>query len=306
MRSVPDALSKKRAEWDVADHQDGFWRSYSTEEDKARINSHYDRPAEFFTTLTGGEWNVYSCNLWEGAQTDTESQERKLDLCASLLDLRPGERVLDVGCGWGGPLVYLAKRYGVTGIGITPSPRQAEHANRRALAYGVPVAFQVRHWREVEEPASFDAVYSDEVIVHFSDLGGFFEKARGLLKPGGRMLNKELHFASSRFMQVTRGMVFINKLAGETGYYRTLHDELNLLDRAGFDIVRIEQMALSDYQRTLDGWLANMRESQEQLEALVGAEDVRRFRTYLKVSRKSHGGPSMTLDLVLARSPGTS
>jgi cyclopropane fatty-acyl-phospholipid synthase-like methyltransferase len=67
--------------------------------------------------------------------------------------------------------------------------------------------------------------------------------------------------------------------------------------------VRIEQMKLSNYQRTLDGWLANIRTSQDQLEALVGAGDVRRFRTYLKVSRKSHGGPSMTLDLVLARNP---
>jgi cyclopropane-fatty-acyl-phospholipid synthase len=303
---MPDAVPRRRTEWDVADHQDGFWRSYSTDEDKDRINSHYDRPAEFFITLTGGEWNVYSCNLWESARTDTESQEHKLDLLAEMLDLRPGERVLDVGCGWGGPLVYLAKRYGVNGTGITPSPRQAEYANRRASAYGVPVAFYVQHWREVEENASFDAIYSDEVIVHFSDLGGFFAKARDLLKPGGRMLNKELHFASSRFMQVTRGMVFINKLAGETGHYRMLHDELSLLDRAGFDILRIEQMALPNYQRTLDGWLANIRESQHQLEALVGADDVRHFRTYLKVSRKSHGGPSMTLDLVLARSPGRS
>ncbi len=301
MHREPNPRSRKRTEWDIADHQSGFWRSYSTEDDKVRINSHYDRPAEFFTTLTGGEWNVYSCNLWENAQTDTESQECKLDLLAEMLDLHPGERVLDVGCGWGGPLVYLAKRYGVTGIGITPSPRQAECANRRASAYGVPVAFHVKHWREVEETASFDAVYSDEVIVHFSDLGGFFEKARDLLKPGGRMLNKELHFASSRFMQVTRGMVFINKLAGETGYYRLLHDELNLLDRAGFDLLRIEQMALSNYRRTLDAWLENIRKLQDQLEALVGAEDVRRFRTYLKVSRRSHGGPAMTLDLVLAR-----
>ena len=148
-------------------------------------------------------------------------------------------------------------------------------------------------------------MYSDEVVVHFSDLGGFFEKARDLLKPGSCMLNKELHFASSRFMKVTRDMVFINKLAGETGYYRLLHDELNLLDRAGFDIVRIEQMALSNYQWTLEGWFANIRESQAQLEALVDAEDVRRFRTYLQVLRKSHGGPSMTLDLVLARTRST-
>lgn len=294
---------KKSQTYDVAENAGAFWRGYTTDDDKARINSHYDRPAEFFTTLTGGEWNVYSCNLWEGASDDTESQERKLDVMARMLDLRPGQRVLDVGCGWGGPLVYLAKKYGIIGVGITPSPRQVDHANARAAQHGAPARFVVSHWREFTDAAPFDAIYSDEVIVHFNDLGGFFEKARSLLRPGGLMLNKELHFASSRYMELSRAMVFINKLAGETGNYRMLHDELMLLDRAGFDLVGLEQMATANYVRTLDGWLDNMREARTQLERLVGPEDYRRFRTYLKVSRRSHSGPSMTLDLVLARAP---
>lgn len=61
--------------WDAEQHASGFWRGYSTDDDKVRINSHYDQSAEFFTTLTGGEWNVYSCNLWEQAETDTQSQD---------------------------------------------------------------------------------------------------------------------------------------------------------------------------------------------------------------------------------------
>ena len=197
--------------WDAEQHASGFWRGYSTDDDKARINSHYDQSAEFFTTLTGGEWNVYSCNLWEQAETDTQSQERKLDLMAEMMQLRQGQRVLDVGCGWGGPLVYLSRRYGVSGIGITPAPRQVEYAKRRAARYGVPVEFRVSHWREFEDPQPFDAVYSDEVIVHFNDLHGYFEKARTLLKPGGVMLNKELHFTGQRHMALSRAMVFIKQ-----------------------------------------------------------------------------------------------
>ena len=289
--------------WDAEQYASGFWRGYSTDDDKARINSHYDQSAEFFTTLTGGEWNVYSCNFWEQAETDTQSQERKLDLMAEMMQLRQGQRVLDVGCGWGGPLVYLSRRYGVSGIGITPAPRQVEYGERRAARYGVPVEFRVSHWREFEDPQPFDAVYSDEVIVHFNDLLGYFEKARTLLKPGGVMLNKELHFTGQRHMALSRAMVFINKMVGETGNYRTLYDELATLDRAGFDLVRIEQMALTNYQRTLDVWLANMRGAESELTGLVGADEFRRIRTYLRLSRKSHGGRSMTLDLVLARIP---
>src|SRR3712207_3410092 len=89
-----------------------LYQSYSIAEDQLRTNLHYEQPPAFFYHITGGEWNVYSCNLWDDATTDTESQSAKLDLMAQSMQLQPGQRILDVGCGWAGPLVYLCKQYG--------------------------------------------------------------------------------------------------------------------------------------------------------------------------------------------------
>jgi cyclopropane fatty-acyl-phospholipid synthase-like methyltransferase len=161
------------------------------------------------------------------------------------------------------------------------------------------------HWRDFEDADRFDAVFTDEVIVHFGDLQGFFEQVRKLLKPDGLMLNKELHFVTSHVKQLTRSMIFLNKIYGETGHYRTLHEELALLDQTGFMLERIEQIPLANYQKTADGWLANMQRHRSRLEEVVGAEHYQRFRTYLRIVRKMHGSarPPMTLDVVAARSP---
>ena len=296
---------QQKRSWAVEDGAANVWRGYTTEEDRHRTNLHYDLPAEFITTFTAGEWHVYSCNLWEGASSVTESQERKLDLLARCLDLQPGQRVLDVGCGWGGPLVYLAKRYGIRGAGLTLSPNQKEYADRRIRDHGVDVMIHVCHWGEFIDPLPYDAVYTDEVIVHFNDLRGFFERVRVLLKPGGVMLNKELHFTSGRFMELTRAMIFLNDIFGETGNYRMLHEELALLDQAGFIVERIEQIPIGDYAKTADGWLANLQVHRERLEALVGKGHYERFRKYLRMVRRIHGStsPPMTLEVVVARAP---
>ena len=118
----------------------GYTRAYSVDEDMARTNTHYDLPAEFFATFTGGEWNTYSCNLWEDAASETESQERKLDLLAQLMDLQPGQRVLDVGSGWGGPLVYGSLRAPSGACWGLSWVRLLVAAARRPLADGELVA----------------------------------------------------------------------------------------------------------------------------------------------------------------------
>ncbi len=294
---------ERRQAYSVEDNAANTFRGYSTEEEKARTNVHYEQPVEFFNTITGGDWNVYSCNLWDDGATETESQERKLDLLARLMDLRPGQRVLDVGCGWGGPLVYLAKRYGVRGVGLTLSASQLAYAEARAREHGVDVEVRECHWRDFADDAGFDAVYTDEVIVHFNELGAYFDTVRGLLRPGGRMLNKELHFTNSKFMQPTRAMIFVNKIYGETGNYRPLHEELALLDGAGFVLERVEQIPMMHYRMTLESWLGNMQQSRARLEELVGAEYWRAFRTYLRIVLRVINGASMTLDVVVARRP---
>jgi len=282
----------------------GMWRRYSPEEDQARTNVHYQQPPEFFTTITGGAWNVYSCNIWQPGDDETAAQERKLDRLAQLMRLQPGQRVLDVGCGWGGPLVYLARRYGVSGVGLTLSETQREYAERRVREHGVDVTVRECHWASFEDERPFDAVYTDEVIVHFNDLRGYFGKVSSLLAPGGRMLNKELHFTSAAYMKnVTRAMQFVNEIYGETGNYRPLHEELALVDQAGLELERVEQVAMSHYLRTGDAWISNMQRNRARLEALVGPEYYRRFLTYLRIAKRNFAGPSKTLDIVVSARP---
>jgi cyclopropane-fatty-acyl-phospholipid synthase len=295
-----------RTRWVPSSEAQRLHQARSPEEDRQRTNIHYERPAEFFSLITGGEWNVYSANIWTDGRSGaadpvTASQEAKLDLLAELMELRPGERLLDVGCGWGGPLVYLAKRFGLRGVGLTLSPTQKAAADQRSARHRVDVTVHERHWKEYEDEQRFDAVMTDEVIVHFEDLGGYFAKVRSLLQPHGRMLNKELHFTHSAHAEMTRAMAFINDIYGGTGNYRTLSEELRLTNQAGFAVERVHQIDRVHYQRTLDRWLSNMFEHRARLEELVGKEDVRRFRAYLKLVRQVLGGRTMTLDVVVSR-----
>ena len=283
--------------------EDQIYRRYSAEEDKQRTNVHYEQPVEFFYTLTGGEWNVYSGNTWNRATTETESQEEKLDLLAGLMELKPGMRILDVGCGWGGPLVYLSKTYGVEGVGLTLSPLQKAAADERIAKYGAKVTVLERNWKDYTDDVPFDAVYTDEVIVHFADLDAYFAKVHGLLRPGGIMLNKELHFAHDRYKKLTRAMAFINELYGSTGNYRTLAEELTLVAEADFDLRWIEQLDLMQYVRTIDLWTANIKARKAYLEELVGKETFRRFQVYLELCHHILGSRRMTLEVVVAQKP---
>jgi cyclopropane-fatty-acyl-phospholipid synthase len=280
-----------------------LYRPLTVEEDRQRTNTHYEQPVEFFYTLTGGDWNVYSANLWTGSETQTQSQERKLDLLAELMDLRPGMRIMDVGCGWGGPLVYLSKKYGVRGVGLTLSSLQKGAADERIAAQGADVTIVESHWKDYQDDEPFDVIYTDEVIVHFHDLGDFFKKVYGLLRDGGVMLNKELHLVHGRHSEMTRAMSFINEIFGSTGNYRTLAEELTLAGEAGFDVAAIRQMPLKEYQKTVDSWMANMKANRARLEELVGRDTFRRFLTYLQLCHHIHGGTRMTLDVVVCRKP---
>jgi cyclopropane-fatty-acyl-phospholipid synthase len=306
-RNMPgaDAPPKTRAKkaTPVFTPEQQIYQSFSTDEDKARTNLHYELPVEFFKTLTGGEWNVYSANTWNRATTETESQEEKLDLLGTLMGLRPGMRILDVGCGWGGPLVYLSRTFGVEGVGLTLSPIQKAAAEERVARYGANVTILERHWKDHTDERPFDAIYTDEVIVHFNDLGGYFAKAYSLLRPGGLMLNKEVHYAHRRYAELTRAMVFVNEIYGFTGNYRTLADELTLVGEAGFDVRRVESLSTAHYVRTVDQWSANLKNNRARLEGIVGREMFRRFQVYLALGHHSLKGSRVTLDVVVAQKP---
>jgi len=279
-----------------AEHQ--LYHEYSVEEDQARTNVHYEQPVEFFSLFTGGEWNVYSCNLWDEARNDTESQEVKLDMTARLAGLEPGMRILDVGCGWAGPLTYLCKKYNVSGVGLTLSPTQKLAADERIAQHGVDAQVTICHWQEYEDDQPFDAIVTDEVIVHFFDLGGFFKKAHGLLKPDGVMVNKELHHKHPKHAVLERGGEFISEIYGDTGNYRTLAEELQLGYDAGFEMT-VHHIPARHYETTIDHWQSNMYQHRERIKELLGPEGYKNWRIYLKLARRIQ--KNMTLDYVVGK-----
>jgi cyclopropane-fatty-acyl-phospholipid synthase len=276
----------------------GLYTRYDRSEEMARTTYHYEKPSEFFTTLTGGEWNVYSGLLWEDGFTVTQAQEKKLDCVAELLGLRPGMRVLDVGCGWGGPLVYLCRRYGVSGHGITITPGQLPIAQARAARHGVNARFEVRHWEDLPEVAAYDAIYSDEVLVHFPNLKVFFAKASAVLCPGGRMAHKELHLVNSRHATMSRFGKQIHQVYGYSGHYVPLHAELSALDAAGFDLEHVVEIPLEHYHRTMLTWLKHLAEGRARLTTLVGADVYRQYCIYLRGYRRMFDAGVFRLDVI--------
>ena len=263
-----------------------FYHAFDIDEDAARSAYHYEQDAEFYYLHTGGEWNVYSCLLWKDGFSITQAQEKKLDKLAEMLGLQRGMHILDVGCGWGGPLVYLCKKYGVTGHGIAVSPKQIAAATERAARYGVAARFELTHWQNLPEVETYDAIYSDEVIVHFNDLGGFFAKCHKLLKYSGLMAHKELHLTHTRHGDLGPISEHVNAIFGYTGNYVTLHRELQLLEENGFQLKSVYEIPLAPhYHRTVDTWLSNTFEHRARLKEIAGEQFYKDFRAYLKVVR---------------------
>src|SRR5207249_3423029 len=143
---------------------------------------------------------------------------------------------------WGGPLVYLCKTYNVRGVGLTVSPMQRVAIAERIAKYGVDAQVVERNWRDFADPEGFDVIYSDEVIVHFNDLGRFVKKCYGWLHEGGRMVHKELHLTHPRWARMDRATAFVNEIFGVTGNYRTLAEELALANAAGFEVIEVYQI----------------------------------------------------------------
>ena len=168
-------------------------RRHSVGRDAAAVRHHYDLPAEFFALFLDASM-TYSCAVWSDDPDETleAAQERKLELVCRKLALKPGMRVLDVGCGWGSFATHAATRHGVSVVGITLSPPQAERARKRVAEAGVGdrVEIRVADYRELaDEP--FDAVASIGMVEHVGavNIDAYAATIRRMVRPGGRVLN---------------------------------------------------------------------------------------------------------------------
>jgi cyclopropane-fatty-acyl-phospholipid synthase len=262
-------------------------RRHSKERDARAVRHHYDVSNEFFELFLGPTM-VYSCAIWRDGEMKTleEAQEEKLDTVARKLDVKEGERVLDVGCGWGGFPLWAATKYGANVVGITLSPPQAEKARQRAEEAGVAdrVEIRVMDYRDLASTGEkFDAIASIGMVEHVgsAQIEVYAETLAGLLDSGGRLLN--------------HGITRLRHTDAEAGAFSEryvfpdaapLHLSRNLLalERAGFITHHVEDFA-PDYAETLRHWYTNLDDNLDEAIRLAGPERVRVWRLYLRAAR---------------------
>jgi cyclopropane-fatty-acyl-phospholipid synthase len=259
-------------------------RRHSKERDARAIRHHYDVGNDFFRLFLG-ETMTYSCAVWRGAETLEEAQRDKLELVCTKLKLKAGERVLDVGCGWGAFVMHAARNHGVSAVGITLSPPQAELARRRVEDAGLSDRVEIRlaDYRDLAGER-YDAIASIGMVEHVgsSQIDLYARQLAALLPQGGRLLN---HGISRLRHGDPEAGPFSERYVFPDAAPLHLSRVQMALEGADFITQHVEGFA-ADYARTLGEWIANLDANLEEAQRLAGAERLRVWRLYLRAARK--------------------
>ena len=259
-------------------------RRHTLERDRRAVRHHYDVSNEFFALFLD-ESMTYSCGIFSrGAVTLEDAQDAKRELICRKLGLQPGERVLDVGCGWGSFAIHAASRHGVQVVGITLSEPQARLARRRAAEAGVGdrVEIQVADYRELGQGA-FDAVASIGMVEHVGSeqIDAYARQLAAALRPGGRLLNHGIAWLRHGDAEIGP---FSDRYVFPDADTPHLSRVLLALERAGFVTDHTEGFA-DDYEETLRHWAERLDSRLDEAVRLAGAERVRVWRLYLRAAR---------------------
>jgi cyclopropane-fatty-acyl-phospholipid synthase len=278
-------------------------RLHSAERDAAAVRYHYDVGNEFFSLFLD-ESMTYSCAIFsKGAQTLEEAQRAKLELVAGKLELRPGMRVLDVGCGWGSFAMHAAREYGVEVVGITLSEPQAEMARERVAEAGLSekIEIRVQDYRRLPK-ASFDAIASIGMSEHVGDaqIDVYARSLFGLLRPGGVLLNHAIAALDPDATPLDD--LFSTRYVFPDGEPLPLSRVQLALERAGFRTGHVEGFR-EDYAVTLRHWAQRLDEHLERAEELAGIERTRVWRLYLRAAGQGFDAGLTAVYQVRARRP---
>jgi cyclopropane-fatty-acyl-phospholipid synthase len=260
-------------------------RRHSPERDRRSVQHHYDVSNDFFALFLDRSM-TYSCAFFSRDGSSLEAAQRaKLELVCTKLALREGERVLDVGCGWGSFAIHAAREHGVAVTGITLSERQAELARRRVEEAGVADRVEIRQmdYRELAgEP--YDAIASIGMVEHVgaNRIDEYMRTLARLLRPGGRLLNHgiaRLRVGEPEAGPFSERYVFPDAAPLHMSRIQTA------VERAGLETDHVEGFR-EDYAETLRHWARRLDEHAVEAERIAGLERMRVWRLYLRAARQ--------------------
>lgn len=285
-------------------------RLNSKARDAASIHHHYDLSNEFYSLILD-ESMAYSCGWFDptpaagtrASEADlVKAQQAKLSMICDKLDLRPGSRLLDVGCGWGSLTMHAAIEYGahVTAITIAAEQRDFVQARIDAAGVGDRVEVLLCDYRDAPTrlPLGYDAVGSIEMGEHVGQRNypTYVQVLRECVRPGGSVLIQQM----SRTGRHPGGGPFIESFIAPDMAMRPVGETVALIEKGGLEVRDVQAMR-EHYAWTVDGWIARFEASIDRLTGLVGEEVIRVWRLYLAGGRAAFADGRMGVDQILAR-----
>ena len=281
---------------------------HSRSRDRLAISHHYDVSNKFYEMVLGPSM-TYSCAVFRSPDdTLEEAQRRKVDLVARKLELKPGDRLLDVGCGWGAMAIHAAREYGASVVGVTLSEAQRAYATEQVRLHGLGdlVDIRLQDYRDVDD-GPFDAISSIGMSEHVgrSALATYTQHLFDLLRPGGRFLNhaigRPVSFnpdpdpskvsEASRQIQFALGMrgpskigsPFIERYVFPDGELHEVGTMVSMFQAHGFEVRHVESLR-EHYALTLRHWIANLMKRWDEAVEDVGEQRARVWRLYMSGS----------------------
>jgi cyclopropane-fatty-acyl-phospholipid synthase len=254
-----------------------------------QVQAHYDLSNDFFALFLDPSL-TYSCAYFDPPDVDLAGAQRaKIDLALGKCDLKPGQRLLDIGCGWGATIRRAVEGYGVRAVGLTLSEKQAELARERLADLGDRAEVRLQGWEEFDEPV--DRIVSIGAFEHFREerYAEFFANCHRLLPADGRMLlhtivKPSLAEINAKGLDITHDDVLFNKFILKAifpgGQLRPVETVRRYAEAAGFRVARVHPLA-TNYARTLDAWTANLGAARDRAVAIASEQVYDTYMRYL-------------------------